>query len=108
MLNEIYKETAGKKRNVLCLLLVSTLSEHAISLQHHVCALYVLYIQPFTVACWESPLPSGGLSQREPDGCWLVVVRGKRVCYSFSFTKTLAVRVQLCNPHLQACSALQI
>lgn len=39
-----YIRRLQEKRNVLCLLLVSTLSEHAISLQHHVCLLYMCFI----------------------------------------------------------------
>lgn len=78
-----------KLLNKLCMrctsLLWSTLNEHAISAAPCVTPLCVLYIQFFTVACWEAPLPSGGLSQRKPNGsCW----RREKSSLFTSHTKT--------------------
>lgn len=58
-------KTKNQKRGVIKLLLCF-FSKWARGLW--AAALYVLYIQVFTVARWESPLPSGGPSQRKPNG----------------------------------------
>lgn len=53
--------------------------------------LCVLYIQHFTLACWESPLPSRGLSRKKPNGCcW----RKEKSLISPFPTKILPVRSQ--------------
>lgn len=81
----------NKKRGVIKLLLCF-FSKWACGLW--AAALYVLYIQVFTVARWESPLPSGGPSQRKPNGfCWK---REKSLLFT-SLTKTRSIRSEQWN-----------
>lgn len=112
MLNGIYKEITERIlktiKSILCVfyILILEYTNWACNLSAAPCVtpLYELYIQFFTVACWESPLPTGGLSLRKANGCcWR---RERSLLFTFP-TKTLPVRTQRCNLRSHACFYLE-
>lgn len=112
MLNGIYKEITERIlktiKSILYVLYILILEytnwAYNLSATPCVTPLYELYIQFFTVACWESPLPSGGLSLRKANGCcWR---REKTLLFTFPI-KALPVRTQRFNLRSHACFYLE-